>query len=64
MRSFSTKIQKVNSGNVPVVEESKDIDKACEQLRRRVVCIRMGNAIYTPNPDEVDQEKGSYLRLS
>ena len=29
----------------------------------RLVCIRMGNATYTPNPKDVDHEKGIYLLL-
>ena len=59
----SMKIQEVNYENVPVIEESRDLSKACEQLRRRVVCIRMGNATYTPNPNEVDHKNGVYLLI-
>ncbi|CAE7791620.1 unnamed protein product [Symbiodinium sp. CCMP2592] len=64
-RRFGTslKIQEVNYENVPVIEESRDMNKACEQLRRRVVCIRMGNATYTPNPAEVDHKNGLYLLI-
>ena len=64
-RRFGTsmKIQELNYENVPVIEESKDINKACEQLRRRVVCIRTGTSTYTLNPNEVDHDRGIYLLI-
>ena len=50
----SMKIQEMNYENIPVIEEGRDRLKACEQLKRRVVCCRMGKARLVLNDTEVD----------
>ena len=50
----SMKIQEMNYENIPVIEEGRDRLKACEQLKRRVVCCRMGKARFVLNDTEVD----------
>lgn len=42
---------------------SKNFDHACEQLRRRIICLRMGKASFTDDPDLVDEENGVFLKL-
>ena len=61
------KVQELNFENIPVIEESRDRNKSCEQLRRRVVCFMMGKASFTTKAEEVnhDQESfGTFLRMS
>eukprot|EP00435_Cladocopium_sp_Y103_P075914 s462_g69.t1 len=38
------KIQELNHENIPIIEEGRDRLSACEQLKRRIVCCRMGKA--------------------
>ena len=59
----SMKIQELNYENVPVIEEVRDRLKACEHLKRRVVCLRMGKAQFVTDMDQVDHEKGIYKLL-
>ncbi|CAE8688578.1 unnamed protein product, partial [Polarella glacialis] len=57
----SMKVQELNYENIPVIEEAKDHSKACEQLRRRAVCIRMGKAKLTPKRADVDEASGVFM---
>ena len=50
------KVQELNLENIPVIEESRDRRKSCEQLRRRVVCFIMGRATFTTRDDQVDPD--------
>ena len=49
----SMKIQERNYENVPVIEEVRDRLKACEHLKRRVVCLQMGKAQFVTDMDQV-----------
>ena len=55
----SMKIQGLNYENIPVVEESGEYSKTCEQLKRRVVAVRLGKGVFTSNPAEVNEEAGA-----
>lgn len=61
-RRFGTsmKVQELNYENVPVIEEGRDKLKGCEQLKRRIMCFRMGKARFVTDPCEVDHEKGVF----
>ena len=54
------KVQELNFENIPVIEESRDRSKSCEQLRRRVVCFMMGKASFTTKPEEVSHDQGIF----
>ncbi|CAE6915818.1 unnamed protein product [Symbiodinium sp. CCMP2592] len=41
----SMKVQELNYENIPTIEESGDRRRSCEQLKRRVVCVRLGKAL-------------------
>ncbi|CAE7726165.1 unnamed protein product [Symbiodinium sp. CCMP2592] len=60
----SLKVQELNYDNIPVIEEARDRNKSCQQLERRVVCVRMGKGKFTAAENEVDPEKGVFLLLS
>ncbi|CAE8711070.1 unnamed protein product, partial [Polarella glacialis] len=55
------KVQELNYENIPIVEEAKDHSKACERLKLRVVCIRMGKAKRTPNQADVDEASSVFM---
>ena len=61
-RSFGSalKVQEFNFENIPVIEESRDRQKSCEQLRRRVVCFMMGKATYTTRDELVNPKEGTF----
>ena len=54
------KVQELNLENIPVIEESRDRSKSCEQLRRRVVCFMMGKASFTTKAEEVNHDQGIF----
>ena len=54
------KVQELNFENIPVIEESRDRNKSCEQLRRRVVCFMMGKASFTTKAEEVNHDQGIF----
>ena len=56
----SMKVQELNYENIPIIEECKDHNKTCEQLQRRVVCIRMGKGTFTPEEAKIDHANGIY----
>ena len=59
----SMQVQELNYENVPVMEEVRDHLKACEHLKRRLVCLRMGKAQFVTDMDQVDHDKGIYKLL-
>lgn len=59
----SLKVHELNYENIPVIEESRDRIKACDQIKRRVICWRMGTATFTANPEEVNHDNGIYLLI-
>ena len=60
----SMKVQELNYENIPTIEESGDRRRSCEQLKRRVVCVRLGKATFTTDENLVDHAKGIYKLLS
>ena len=54
------KVQELNFENIPVIEESRDRQKSCEQLRRRIVCFMMGKATYTTRDELVNPKEGTF----
>ena len=56
----SMKIQELNHENIPTIEESGDPNRSCDQLKRRIVCARLGKATFTPDESVVNQTKGIY----
>lgn len=59
----SMKVQELNYENIPTIEEGKDRRKGCEQLKRRIVCLRMGKCTFVTNADDVNHDKGVYLLI-
>ena len=57
---ISMKIQELNYENIPVIEECGDRRKCCDQLKRRVVCVRLGKGVFTSDDDQVDPAKGVF----
>ncbi|CAE7371257.1 unnamed protein product, partial [Symbiodinium necroappetens] len=56
----SMKIQELNYENIPVIEECGDRRKCCEQLKRRVVCVRLGKGSFTSDYARVDPLNGIF----
>ena len=56
----SMKIQELNYENIPVIEECGDRRKCCEQLKRRVVCVRLGKGSFTSDYARVDPANGIF----
>ena len=64
--SESMKVQELNYENIPVIEEKKNLSAAepwCEQLRRRVICCKMGHAKFVKDPADVDESTGKFLLI-
>ena len=59
----SMKIQELNYDHIPVIEEARDRTKCCQQLQRRVACVRMGKGRFVVDPAEVDVENGIFLLI-
>ena len=61
----SLKVQELNYGNIPVIEEKKGHDRAesCVQLKRRIICAKVGYARYVEDFSEVDHDNGKFLRI-
>lgn len=59
----SMKVQELNYENIPIIEEARDATKACQQIRRRIICLRMGKATFVVDPALVDHTKGIYLLI-
>ena len=57
---ISMKIQELNYENIPVIEECGDRRKCCEQLKRRVACVRLGKGVFTSDETRVDPAKGIF----
>ena len=57
------KIQELNFENIPTIEECKDRLQACEQLKRRIVCFRMGKARFVLDENQVDHKQGIFLLI-
>ena len=58
----SLKVQELNYENIPVIEEGKDRKKACDQITRRIICLRMGKAQFTSS--HLTQKKWIMLQAS
>ena len=54
------KIQELNYDNIPIIEEAYDRRKSCQQLQRRVVCVRMGKGVFISDDTAVDHAKGVF----
>ena len=39
------------------------MEKTCEQLRRRILCFRMGKATFVDRPEDVDEANGKFLKI-
>ena len=61
---ISMKIQELNYENIPVIEECGDRRKCCDQLKRRVVCVRLGKGVFTSDDDQVDPAKGVFKLIA
>ena len=59
------KVQELNYENIPVIEEKRGgvEQKACPQLRRRVICAKVGKADYVESEVEVGHSAGRFLRI-
>jgi hypothetical protein len=49
-------IQELNFQNCATIEDAGGKRRSLDQLRRRVLCARMGLASLTMNPSEVDED--------
>ena len=56
------KVQELNYEKIPVIEEKRAgaDSKACGQLKRRVICAKVGKAKYVDSEREADRESGSF----
>ena len=57
---ISMKIQELNYENIPVIEECGDRRKCCDQLKRRVVCVRLGKGVFTSDDARIDPAQGIF----
>ncbi|CAL1131577.1 unnamed protein product, partial [Cladocopium goreaui] len=56
----SMKVQELNFENIPTIEECRDRLQACEHLKRRIVCFRMGKARFVLDDHAVNYEHGVF----
>ena len=64
--SGAIKIQEVNEVNIPVMDFKvcrEQFAEHSEQLKRRVICARVGRARYVKDPEEVDHAAGKFLYI-
>ncbi|CAE7706700.1 unnamed protein product [Symbiodinium sp. CCMP2592] len=59
----SLKVQELNYDNIPTIEEARDRNKCCQQLERRIVCLRMGKGKLVSDVNEVDTDNGVFLLI-
>ena len=50
----SMKVQELNYENIPVIEDGRDSLGGCDELKRRMLCLRMGKATFVPDAAAVD----------
>ncbi|CAL1171366.1 unnamed protein product [Cladocopium goreaui] len=56
----NVRIQELNFENIPTIEECRDRLQACEHLKRRIVCFRMGKARFVLDDHAVNYEHGVF----
>ena len=56
----SMKIQELNYESIPVIEDGRDSVQGCDQLKRRVICLRMGKATFVPDAAAVDHSQSIF----
>ena len=56
----SMKVQELNYENIPIIEDGRDSVRGCDQLKRRVLCLRMGKATFVPDAAAVDHSQGIF----
>ena len=62
----SMKIQELNYECIPIIEEKTSCtknDEYCNQLKRRVICAKIGKGTLVHNPEEVNHEEGMFLYI-
>ena len=56
----SMKIQEINYDSIPITEQQLESNEASRQIRRRVICARVGKATLVRNDEEVNKSQGHF----
>lgn len=54
------KIQEINYDSIPIIEQQLESNEASRQIRRRVICARVGKATLVHNDEEVNKSQGYF----
>ena len=60
--AHSMKVQELNYDNIPSIETSENPseEEGCKQIRRRLICARVGKGELVHNEEEVNMERGKF----